>query len=121
MRRSRALGSFGLGLRTIVLVLLAASRAPAQTTGAPAEDAFARIESAIARTMADEHITGLSVAVVEGDRIRFSRGYGLADVENFVPFTPATVWRLGSVSKPLTAVAAMQLVERRRLDLDRPI
>jgi serine beta-lactamase-like protein LACTB, mitochondrial len=41
-----------------------------------------------------------------------------ADLENLVPATASTVYRLASVSKPITAVAAMQLIERRRLALD---
>jgi CubicO group peptidase (beta-lactamase class C family) len=43
---------------------------------------------------------------------------GLADIENDVPAKATTVYRLASVSKPITAVATMQLVERHRLNLD---
>ena len=60
---------------------------------------------------------GLSVAVGLDGELRFERGYGLADLEHRVPATPSTVYRLASVSKPITAVATMQLVERRRLSL----
>jgi serine beta-lactamase-like protein LACTB, mitochondrial len=61
---------------------------------------------------------GLSLAVGEDGELRFEKGYGLADLENLVPATASTVYRLASVSKPITAVAAMQLVERRQLALD---
>lgn len=63
-------------------------------------------------------IPGLSCAVAVGERISFAEGFGLADVENDVPATAATVYRLASISKPITAVLAMQLAERGQLDLD---
>lgn len=116
-----------LALRAAVLLLVAGScasgQAPAASAApaAPVEEVFARVDRAITKAMSEQHLSGLSVAIVTGDRIRFSRGYGFADLENSVPFTPATVWRLASISKPITAVAAMQLTERGRLDLDRPI
>jgi CubicO group peptidase (beta-lactamase class C family) len=64
---------------------------------------------------------GLSAAVVRDRELRWSAGYGLADVENAVPATPATVYRLASVAKPITATALLQLMESGRLDLDAPI
>jgi CubicO group peptidase (beta-lactamase class C family) len=45
----------------------------------------------------------------------------MADVENFVPAKALTVYRIASVSKSLTAVAAMQLAEKGKLDLDAPV
>ncbi|MEO6811391.1 MAG: serine hydrolase domain-containing protein [Isosphaeraceae bacterium] len=51
----------------------------------------------------------------------WSRGFGLADVENLVPVTTRTVFRFASISKPITAVAVLQLVEQDKLDLDAPI
>ena len=71
--------------------------------------------------MARLGVPGLSAAVVRERELRWSSGYGLADVENEVPATPATVYRLASVSKPITATAVLQLAERGRLDLDAPI
>jgi CubicO group peptidase (beta-lactamase class C family) len=61
------------------------------------------------------------VAVAMQNELRWSNGYGLADIENFVPAKAHTVYRLGSISKPITAVAVMQLVERGKLDLDAPV
>jgi len=71
--------------------------------------------------MAAQSIPGMSAAVVTGGELRWSSGFGQADVENEVPATAATVYRLASVSKPITAVAAMQLVEQGKLDLDAPV
>ena len=66
-------------------------------------------------------IPGLSVAVGVDRELVFNRGFGLADIENDVPATEQSIYRLASVSKPFTAVAAMQLVERGKLDLDAPV
>lgn len=69
----------------------------------------------------DHHIPALSVAVVSDGKLVFSNGYGLADVENAVPATAQTVYRIASLSKPVTATAAMELVQTGKLDLDAPI
>ncbi len=66
-------------------------------------------------------IPGMSAAVVVHREVRWSAGFGIADVENDVPATPATVYRFASVSKPITATAVLQLVEQGRLDLDAPV
>jgi CubicO group peptidase (beta-lactamase class C family) len=96
----------------------------AQTTAPPSPplgDSQAKVEAAVSQVMSKQRISGLSVAVATDGRLRWSQGYGFADIENSVPFTAGTVWRLGSISKPITAVAAMQLVEGGRIDLDAPI
>ena len=66
-------------------------------------------------------IPGLSAAVVTERRLRWSSAYGMADLENFVPATTETVYRLASVTKPITATAVLQLVEAGKVDLDAPI
>ena len=110
-------------LRTqiITLVLLLAAPAGAQTPGALSAENTSRIETAISSFMSQQNIPGISVAIVQDNQVRFQRGYGMAEVENFVPAKALTVYRIASVSKSLTAVAAMQLVEKGKLDLDAPI
>ncbi len=61
---------------------------------------------------------GISCAVSVQDKIVFAEGYGFADLENDVPATAKTVYRLASISKPVTAVLLMQIAERGDLDLD---
>jgi CubicO group peptidase (beta-lactamase class C family) len=76
---------------------------------------------AVRQEMDSRGIPGLSLAVAIDGQIRWSAGFGLADVENDVPARPTTVYRLASVSKPITAVAVLQLAERGVIDLDAPI
>jgi CubicO group peptidase (beta-lactamase class C family) len=66
-------------------------------------------------------VPGLSAALGIDGRIVFAEGFGWADVENRVPVTAETKFRVGSVSKPLTAAAMARLVERGELDLDAPV
>ena len=68
--------------------------------------------------MAANSVPGVSVAVVQDGELVWSAGFGMADLENFVPATSFTLFRLGSISKPITATAILQLAERGKLDLD---
>ncbi len=105
----------------IVVLALASSAAHAQQRAGLPADKLEKIEKAISAQMSRLGIPGLSVAVVVDHKLRWSNGYGLADVENYVPAKALTAYRLGSISKPITAAAVMQLVERGKLDLDAPI
>ncbi len=78
----------------------------------------AQIEKSASSFMATNSVPGISVAVVQDGELVWSGGFGMADLENFVPATPATLFRLGSVSKPITSTAILQLYERGKLDLD---
>lgn len=71
--------------------------------------------------MSANNVPGLGAAVIENGQLVWSEGFGKADLENSVSATEHTLFRLGSVSKPLTATATMQLWERGKLDLDSPV
>lgn len=113
---ARARAAFALCL----LVLLSPSRAAAQQTTLPPEK-VRQIEALVAAEMSKQKIPGLTVAVAADRRVRWSAGFGMQDIENAVAARPATVYRLGSISKPITAVAVMQLYERGKIDLDAPV
>ncbi len=110
--------------------LPAAPAADAQPDAPPAplppglnEPRLIAVENAIAAGMLRLGIPGLSAAVahVSAPDVVWSRGYGLADVENDVAASAESAYRLASLSKPLTAIAVLRLAEQRRLDLDDPI
>jgi CubicO group peptidase (beta-lactamase class C family) len=63
-------------------------------------------------------IPGGAVAVVHDGKLFYARGFGYADVENKTPVQPDALFRLASVSKPITGVAIMKLVEEGKLKLD---
>ncbi len=86
-----------------------------------AADKRIQIETAVAKFMSSTHVPGLSVAVVENAQSEWASGFGFADLENNVPASEHTLFRLASISKPLTALGAMQLWEHGQLDLDAPV
>lgn len=102
------------------LVLLFAATAFAQDAKI-APEKQTRIKAAVARFMAANKIPGVSVAVIEHNAQEWSAGFGMADLENFVPATSHTLYRLASISKPITATATMQLWQQHKLDLDAPV
>ena len=105
----------------VVGCVLAASAMNAQT---PASDPYAG-----ARQFSDQQgkewlqrgIAGLSLTVAVEGKIVYSEGFGFADLEERVPAWPTTKFRIGSISKPLTAVGLMELVEAGKVDLDAPV
>jgi len=66
-------------------------------------------------------IPGISAAVAIDGIVAWSEGFGFSDLENRVPAQATTLYRIGSVSKPLTATAVVQLALDGRLDLDAPV
>lgn len=102
-----------------IVLLLCAARAAGQTP-LPAPK-VAAIEAAIAAEMSRLGIPGVSAAVALDHELRWSAGFGRADVENNVPATASTAYRLGSIAKTVTATAVLQLAEAGKLDLDAPV
>ena len=84
-------------------------------------EALREIEGRIVREIDRQGIVGLSIAVVDGDRLVWSRGYGWSDRERRVRATSGTVYRMGSISKLFTGTAVMQLAEQGAIDIDAPI
>ncbi len=82
---------------------------------------FHDLEQKIEAGMKAGHVPGLALAVVQNGKIIYARGLGVASVETGLPVTPDTLFRIGSITKPLTATAVMRLVEAGKLDLDRPV
>ena len=86
------------------------------------EELEAFLDDLLAAEMAENHIPGAMVAVVEDGRLLLAKGYGYADLEGGVPVDPErTLFRIGSVSKLFTWTAVMQLVEQGQLSLDTDI
>jgi len=93
------------------LAVLAAAPSVAQSREARATDYLREIQRS-------SGAPGISAAVALRGEIVFSDGAGFADLDNLVPATGATVYNIGSVSKAVSAVAVLQLVELGKVDLD---
>src|SRR5437867_968763 len=97
---------------------------PSTAAAAQAERYSGALEEArrLARSLlVEENLPGLSVAVALDGGIVWAEGFGWADVERRAPVTPLTRFRIGSVSKPLTAAAVGLLHDCGRIDLDAPV
>ena len=75
----------------------------------------------IERAIAKEQVQSISIALVDDQRVVWSRGFGYADAEAKQPATADTLYRVGSISKLFTDTAAMQLEESGKLNLDEPV
>lgn len=98
---------------TLLLLLLALPLSAQQRYAAE----LVRLEEFINGRIAEQKLTGISVAIVKDD-FRWGKGFGLADVENKVPATVDSSYRMASVTKPMTAVGVLKLVEQGKIDLD---
>jgi len=107
-------------IRFAILVVIFSGVCVAQD-GKLSASKLSQIDAAVTKFMASTQVPGLSVAVVEDGEYEWAQGFGFADLENNVPASKHTLFRLGSISKSLTATAAMQLWDRGRLDLDAPV
>ena len=123
MRIRRPQSGRRTGRKSVVFflsTLFCAAVLPAQQKNLSEEKRLA-IEKAVASFMAANNVPGLSAAVVLEGEPSWSEGFGMADLENSSPATSSTLFRLGSISKPISATAVLQLWERGKLDLDAPV
>jgi N-acyl-D-amino-acid deacylase len=81
----------------------------------PVAEAFDAVMQAF---MAARKVPGGALAVVKDRRLVYARGYGWADRDKKFPVGPESRFRIASLSKPITAVAVLKLVEEGKLDLD---
>ena len=112
-------------LAFLLALLLGAAAACQEQAGTTSDSgSSAAIEAARAlldSVMEAQAIPGLSVAVGVGSQVVWSEGFGYSDLTHDVTVTPLTKFRVGSVSKPITAAAIGVLVEEGALDLDAPV
>ncbi|MGA9212511.1 MAG: serine hydrolase [Kaistella sp.] len=79
------------------------------------------LDATFNKMLKDWHIAGFAVAVVEKNKIIYSKGFGYRDLEKKLPVDGNTLFAIGSCSKAFTAALTGQLVNEGKLDLDKPI
>ena len=107
----------GIALGAGVLLFMVAAR-PGGTRDAAAPRPAAGAQAFLDRLRTSTGTPAVSGAVALGGKVVFSGGAGMIDLENRVAATGSSVYNIGSLSKPVTAIAVMQLVEDRRISLD---
>lgn len=105
-------------LLTLASTLLLVPAAQAQTGQEVPE--MAHYDAALTDLLERWRIPGAAVAVAHQGRLVYARGFGVADEATGEPVQPDSRFRIASISKPITAVAVMTLVENGRLELDEP-
>ena len=85
------------------------------------DDRFAPVKERIAKALVDHNIPSFAVAVAHQGQIVWEQGFGWADRENRVPASEHSMYSLASISKPITATGLMVLVQKKAIDLDKPI
>lgn len=75
----------------------------------------------IKKEMTDNEIIGLSIALVDDQKIVWQEGFGYADKEKAIKATPKTKYRAGSITKVFNAIAVMKLAEQAKMDIDKPL
>jgi len=123
-------------LRMIILALLAAlgvSIACAQDAETSLQTLQARLEAprldadgplapmVLTAAMQKANVPGLSIAVIRDYAVVWAKAYGVADVDSKQPATAQTLFQAASISKPITAMAAMRLAQEGRLALDEDV
>ena len=95
--------------------------APAHPLSAQRQQAFGRLEASLVRTMAEDRLPGLSVAVFDDYRLVRHFEIGTRRAGGDMPIGPDTRFSTASISKPVTALVCLLLAERGALDLNEPI
>jgi D-alanyl-D-alanine carboxypeptidase len=111
VRRLLAVGLFSACAPALVAAQPAAAPAPA-ASATLAVDAF------VEKALADRMLPGASVAVISDGKIVLAKGFGFSDLEKKTRAAEQTIYQLGSITKPFTAMATLMLVEEGRLSLD---
>jgi N-acyl-D-amino-acid deacylase len=91
---------------------------PALLAASTADEFSTPFDEAMDQFMRERNIPGGALAVVKDKRLVLAKGYGLADRDQKIPVRPDSLFRIASISKPITAVAVMKLVEDGKLSLD---
>ena len=101
----------------ILAVFLPASAQPGKLD----QDQITRIDDAVAVEIERQNLVGVGIGVISGGEIAYCKGYGFANRKEEIKFTTETVTNWASNSKPVVAVAALQLVEKGLLSLNEPV
>ena len=79
------------------------------------------LESWIEAQMAYRRLPGISIGIIHDQELIYARGFGYSDINEQIPATPETIYRIASITKTFTATALMQLRDKGKLRLDDPI
>ncbi len=106
-------------LLLVAAVLVVAATATTQTT--TLDKRFIGLDTAFARVLKDWKASGFAVAVIEKNKVVYSKGFGYRDFEKKIPVTPQTLFAIGSCTKAFTSSLIGMLQKDGKLDIDKPV
>jgi D-alanyl-D-alanine carboxypeptidase len=80
-----------------------------------------RIDDFVREEMSSQEIPGLSIAVVHSGKVIYRSNFGFANIEDSIVVKPESQFKIASLTKPITAIAIMQLAEKGKLSLDEKV
>lgn len=103
---------------SVLLLLLALRPGSPVLSG---QNDFSELERVALAELAETGTPGMALAIVRGDRVVFSKGFGVANIETGESVTSDTLFQIGSFTKTFTATAVVSLAEERKVRLDSPV
>jgi CubicO group peptidase (beta-lactamase class C family) len=92
-----------------------------QDSPTPFDSRFQALREFVMNDIATGKVPSVSIAVAHNGEVVWAEAFGWADKENGIRAAPNTMYRLASISKPITATAVMRLVDAGLVDLDAPL
>lgn len=108
-------------VRSAARLALAAVDPGARAAARGRDGLVASIDRLVPALMAEDHVPGVSIALILDRQVAWSKTYGVKEATTRAPVGPDTMFEAASMSKPVFGLLALQLVEAHRLDLDRPL
>ena len=90
------------------------------TASAQNSPGSAAIDTSLRAAVERKDVPGVVALVTDRERVLYQGAFGVADVATGRPLTPDSMFRIASMTKPVTSVALMQLVEQGKIGLDDP-
>ncbi|MCA1594796.1 MAG: beta-lactamase family protein, partial [Acidobacteria bacterium] len=108
---------FQLSIAPLLMLVLIAEPSLAQR---PRTD-YRDLQNVVLRELRETNTPGAAIAIVRGGRVIYTKGFGISNVETRSPVTPNMLFRVGSITKMLTATVLVSLSEEGKIALDAPV
>src|SRR5438034_637563 len=113
--------SLSFKFRVCLAVLVLATVSTPSLFAAQSPKSGEQIEKVLRDAVDQKKVPGVAAIVWQGDKIIYQGAAGKQDAVKSVPMTLDSIFRIASMTKPVTSVAVMQLVESGRVKLDEPV
>ena len=124
MRMVRPAFLFALAV-SLLTIFVPAQTTPQSPSNVPitgkAVPGFEEFDRAVVAAIQKDHIPGAAIAIVKDGRLVYARGFGWANEEDKTPIEPTSVFRLASISKSLTGIGILKLIQDKRLCMQQKV